>query len=309
MKLRSNLHMNMNDDMHQVTVTSWHQLLYFFGYIKRYNIRISGFPKSSDDLSTWSKKINKAIRDHYEKDYASIDKFIKKMLFNFNEDKSQIHEIEFILDSKIICMFAWLYIRQCNIREKQVINGVQKIPLYTDFHLPSQSQNHDERCYDISDYFSHGYLSGKEKDKITNSIQDTSLRIINDIKPLSWLDEKNDEQCEWACDYILKRYTPKNIDIDKPWNTHERYLFVHGLFSLMVAIENESKWKLFLTDINRAWSQKKHRANKKEQSPLNTYLDKKTKEKLKALCINNGVSIQTMLSHLITTEYNKTKGK
>ncbi|WP_312670426.1 hypothetical protein [Pseudescherichia sp.] len=297
----------MNDDIHQITVTSWHELLYFFGYIKRNDIRISGIPKASDDFHTWSKKINVAIHCHYEKNDTRINRFIEKMLWSFNKDKSQIDEIEFICDNEKICMFAWLYIRQCSAREKQVINGVQKIPLYQDMHLPSQSQNHDERCYDISDYFSYGYLSGKEKDKVINSIHDTSLRIINDIKPLSWLDDKNDEQCEWACDYTMKRYTPENIDIDKPWNTQERYLFVHGLFSLMVARESEAKWKLFLADINRAWSQKKHRASKKEQLPLNTYLDKKTKEKLKVLCINNGVSIQTMLSHLITTEYNKRK--
>ncbi|WHP32158.1 hypothetical protein QMG90_04230 [Trabulsiella odontotermitis] len=298
----------MNDDMHKVSVTSRHELLYFFGYIKRNNIVIRGIPKVNDDCHKWSEKINQAIEIHYREDQVRIARFIKKMLDDFDDDKLLIDDIEFIRDNKITCMFTWLYIRQCETREQYFLNEVKKRPIYKDMNLPTQSKNHGERCDDILDYFRHGYLSGKTKLSIIDIIQDAYNKTINEIKPLYWLDEKNDEQCEWACDYILQRYKPDSIDIDKPTDTQERYLLAYGLLFLMIEIESESEWKLFLTNINRAWSQKKHRGNKKEQLPLNTYLDKKTKEKLKVLCVNKGVSIQTMLSHLINTEYNKTKG-
>lgn len=297
----------MNDDMHKISVTTWHELLYFFGYIKRNNIVISGVPKINDDHHKWSGKISQAIEIHYREDQARITRFFNKMLDDFYHDKHLIDDIGFIRDNKIICMFTWLYVRQCETHEQYFLNKVKKVPIYKDMNLPTQSKNHGERCDDICNYFCHGYLPGKTKHSIIGIIQDASNKIINEIKPLYWLDEKNDEQCEWACDYILQRYKPENVDIDKPTDTQERYLLVYGLLFLMIEIESESEWKLFLININRAWSQKKHRGNKKEQLPLNTYLDKKTKEKLKALCINKGVSIQTMLSHLINTEYNKTK--
>ncbi|EHQ1051619.1 hypothetical protein KQL11_004817 [Salmonella enterica] len=297
----------MNNQICKITITSRHELLYFFWYIKSLDVRIGGFPKPSDDFDEWAEKINKAINSHCDEDYTSTNSFIVKMIDYFNDEKSLIDDIQFIRDNEITTMFAWLYIQQCHVRERRTIGKVQRIPLYNDMRLPSQSESHHERYEDICDYFYSGYLSKKEKISIIDSIQNTHSKIRGKIIPLHWLDERNDEQCKWACDYILQKYKPECIYVDIPDNTHERYLLTHGLFSLMVAIEHESEWRLFLTDINRAWSQKKHRASKKEQSPLNTYLDKKTKDKLKVLCVKEGVSIQTMLSHLIINEYDKMK--
>ncbi|MBS6739148.1 MAG: hypothetical protein KH310_13820 [Enterobacteriaceae bacterium] len=299
----------MNDKLYSIAITDWHKLLYFFGYLKFMEVRISGFPKYSDDLNEWSEKIIGAISRHCDKDDTRINAFIEKMLDHFNDEISIIDDIKFIQDDEITGMFAWLYIQQCKIRERAIMGGMEEIPLYKDLHLSSQSLNHHDRHDNICDYFYSGYLSKKSKDSIIDSIWGTCYKVRNEIKPLHWLNEKNDEQCKWACDYILQKYEPKFIDVDRPDNTHECYLLTLGLFFLMVATEHKSEWKLFLTDINRAWSQKKHRASKKEQSPLNTYLDKKTKDKLKVLCIKEGVSIQTMLSHLITSEYDKIKGR
>jgi hypothetical protein len=70
----------MNDDMHKVSVTSRHELLYFFGYIKRSKITIRGVPKINDDYHKWSGEINRAIEIHYREDQVSIAEFIKKCL-------------------------------------------------------------------------------------------------------------------------------------------------------------------------------------------------------------------------------------
>ncbi|HCB1597116.1 TPA: hypothetical protein MYP09_003393 [Citrobacter farmeri] len=307
MKLRCNLGGDMNNELLKFTITSRHELLYFFWYIKSLDVRIGGFPKPSDDFDEWAEKINKAINSHCNEDYTSTNNFIMKMIDYFNDEKSLIDDIQFIRDDEIKTMFSWLYIQQCHVRERITIGKIQKIPLYKDMHLPSQSENNHERYEYICDYFYSGLLSKKRKKSIIDSIYNTCYKISGEIRPLHWLDKKDDDQCQWACDYILQKYKPECIYVDSPDNTHERYLLTQGLFSLMVATGHESEWRLFLTDINRAWSQKKHRISKKEQSPLNTYLDKKTKDKLKVLCVKEGVSIQTMLSHLIINEYDKMK--
>lgn len=297
----------MSETTTKITIETWHELLYIFGYIRYKGVKISGWPEHSDKHEEWSLKINKALDKFHQSESEKISKFIERMYFDFSKDKLNLSDIDFIKNNEITCMFAWLYIRQCHVDERKTINRIIETPLYRHVHFPVESQNHCERYQIICDYFDYGYLTKSNKNYIIDSLWSTCEKIKDNIKPMHWLDRKDDKQCEWACDYIMQRYKPECIKIIKPDETSELYLLVLGLFYLMVATVGYAEWKLFLNDINRAWSQRKHRINKKEQSPLNTYLDKKTKEKLKALCIKEGMSIQNMLSHLIVNAHDKIK--
>ena len=107
MKLRCNLGGDMNNELLKVTITSRHELLYFFGYIKSLDVRIGGFPKPSDDFDEWAEEINKAINSHCDEDYTSTNNFIIEMIDCFNDEKSLIDDIQFIQDNEIKTMYKY----------------------------------------------------------------------------------------------------------------------------------------------------------------------------------------------------------
>jgi hypothetical protein len=120
--------------------------------------------------------------------------------------------------------------------------------------------------------------------------------------PFKWLRE-DDEQCRWALEYAVKAGVP--TDIFSPIDTKELYHAVIAAFDLW-QVPPDSK-KLFLQNINKAWSQKKHRGSLKGKKALNTYLNEDTKKKLDELSVLHRRKIHEMLEDLIIDEYMRIK--
>jgi len=127
--------------------------------------------------------------------------------------------------------------------------------------------------------------------------------IINESpRPLKWLKE-DEEQCRWANAYIFKYRVP-SLGIN-PVDTKELYLSVIATLDLWQGYPDSKQ--LFLQNINKAWSQKKHRDTLVGKKALNTYLKEGTKQKLNKISELQGRKIHEVLEELIVREYERLK--
>ena len=120
--------------------------------------------------------------------------------------------------------------------------------------------------------------------------------------PFKWLSE-DDDQCRWASEYLMKSNIPTGLF--NPVDIRELYRAVIAAFDLWSAPPDSKK--LFLQNINKAWSQKKHRDTLVGKKSLNTYLKEDTKQKLNELSELKGRKIHEVLEELIVREYEKLK--
>ena len=130
----------------------------------------------------------------------------------------------------------------------------------------------------------------------------------------NWIDMDNEDQLYWASDYLDKArilikpplfLAQNNIDIlaqiyaslDTIDNTHE-------IDSPYVMSINK---KYFISNMRKAWSQKKFRDKKDDESALEHILTRRHRNRLKELANDYGVSSKEYIQQLIDDTYDNTK--
>lgn len=116
----------MNENTNYIIIDHYQKLLYIVGYMHRVNIRIKGLPKYNDDRSKWQKRINDTVDEYCENQNKDKSDFIKEIISSFEKEFFFLTDFDFIKDNDIFCMFAWLFICQCNFHEEQIINKTVK---------------------------------------------------------------------------------------------------------------------------------------------------------------------------------------
>ncbi|MBY7999402.1 hypothetical protein KW443_06245 [Vibrio fluvialis] len=123
----------------------------------------------------------------------------------------------------------------------------------------------------------------------------------------NWVDNRNDEQCEWFANYVTNSDSPifPLWFIPIPTTTQERYDACIAAFDIWPT--DTSTKKLFVIKMKKAWGQKKHRLamKKKNKKSYNFTLSSSTKEMLDKMADNAEVSRNEFLERLIKTEHSK----
>ncbi|NBJ33140.1 hypothetical protein GE191_05555 [Serratia fonticola] len=147
--------------------------------------------------------------------------------------------------------------------------------------------------------------------------KDEWLKINSSPDIFKWLNKDDLSQCEWVWKYILKSQQPDppakcllgNSSCPScslnPLTHNEKYLASYASYDLWVAHKDTKK--LFLKNINKAWSQKKLRDTREGKKPLNTYLKNETKRRLDELSQCYDMNKQGVLEMLINKEYENKK--
>ena len=200
-----------------------------------------------------------------------------------------------IQDKKIKDTFQFGY--GSIIKKKETSNKLEAL------NLNKYPANTQERIDQIILIFDLIDLEIQKKEKALHDIKNEWSDIYSQTNNFKWLDFKNKEICEWAWNYI-KKHSDFCINLS-PINDYERYLCFYAAFDLWSAGKDTKK--LFNININKAISQQKFRAGIKNKKALNTFIDKKAKEKLEFLSKNKNMRINQVIEYLIENEFNKTK--
>lgn len=239
---------------------------------------------------------------------------INKQIENNKDPKALINEMESAYQERILpeyyfnwmksdraCYFSWGFIRE--IKTKDYMIGHQ-FPhstefIYDDLDLDKNPSSSEERYNLIITFFDLMTDTFENKKRILEAMKNKWNEIFSNPKPFNWLKETDEQQCEWAWEYIKKHINTTRLI--QPTNNKEKYLSIYCSFDLWQ--ENEYRKKIFLININKAHSQRKFRDSIKNKKALNTFIDKKSKEKLEFLAKYKDRKINELIEHLINKEF------
>ena len=201
------------------------------------------------------------------------------------------------------CFWIWGVVGRAPDSELGVSSSPQPASFFYHQIVSNQNPSSTQDRYEcIIEFFDRWNQSYDFKINYLNRIKNEWGMVYGSPRPLKWLKE-DDEQCRWALAYIVKSNVPSWRF--NPVDTKELYLTVIAIFDLWQAYPDSKK--LFLQNINKAWSQKKHRDTLIGKKALNTYLKEGTKQKLNELSERQGRKIHEVLEELIVREYERLK--
>lgn len=276
------------------------------------------FPNYNDP-NDCSKVINSAME---RMKFSADDE--RQMEFERNNQMIPLDKFDWLKTSERACYWLWGCLRFSSdliidIRYQSNDPWIENIRLYETLNFNCTPSSTSERFklillfFDVwrplllSDKFNH--LEKKKSEWL-------EINSSSDI--FKWLNKDDLSQCEWVWKYILKSQKPEspnesvigNLSFPScslnPLTHYEKYLASYASYDLWAAHEDTKK--LFLKNINKAWSQKKLRDTREGKKSLNTYLRSEVKDQLDELSRCYEKSKQAVLEMLIENEYkNKRK--
>lgn len=224
---------------------------------------------------------------------------IREMLEAYKNSMLSAQDLRLIrgVNDRVINAF-WIEIK--SIQEQNPNTGkIQS--LYNEMPLPQSPVDTFKRRECLIQFFNLLEWSRLEKLKLLDRLQTLAKSILNFEKAFRWLNSKDSAQCDWAHNYVKKRITiESHID---PIGTSEKYSAALAVFDSWSA-PLDSK-KLFLLDIRRAWSQKKHREKLSGKKPYNFIMNKGLAKKLDVLSKKLDLSKNELVEKLIESEFSK----
>ncbi|MDT3607147.1 hypothetical protein ACXFAT_10185 [Cronobacter dublinensis] len=233
--------------------------------------------------------------------FGDFDKMLKNLSSEFKKAKKEIIDIKlpWIKDNKRACCWLWLYIA----RESEGKNN-NLMEYYITLNLPDFCTNHDERYNAIIDFFCISYCLHKDTMKIIDDVKKEWMNIQFPTLSLTWLSEENKSQTDWAANYLStkdKRFNALRMLV----GPDENYLSVCAYFDAWERknIGSPSDKKLLLSEINRAWNQKKSRLQRENMKSLNVVINEDTKKYLKIMANDKNENINKYIESLITAAW------
>ena len=274
-------------------------------------------PLDKSRLDEYERKINESISKNENKE--EIKKSVKNTCMEIllpDQFFSWIHEDDRIinyvwgrilkLDIESIKHKKWKEILDYHTGQTTKINK-HKISTYDELKFNKNPSNKNEKLDIIIMFFDLIDLDITKKESLLNKIKDEWIDAFNNGIKFKWLNIEDKETCEWAWEYINKH--SNYCHFFSPICNDDWYLFFYAAFDLWDASQDTKK--LFSININKAISQQKFRAGIKNKKALNTFIDKKAKEKLEILSKIKNMRINQVIEYLIENEFNKrekTKG-
>lgn len=122
---------------------------------------------------------------------------------------------------------------------------------------------------------------------------------------LSWIENKNKAQIDWAVEYMRGHFKSEDNDILHYYNSSSALNRIYGFFDIILT-SNESR-ELFVIKMKKAWSQVRYRESVKDKKVINTYVSNDVKEKLKEIVRSSNKKTTEVISDLIRREYDRLK--
>lgn len=296
----------------------------YFQYLSHRNI----FVPNVDfyDTKNCCKIINELLQYHYP-EIELRQEFIRDMELECagkiipNDDFAWLHT------SERACYWLWGYIRSAdfnmlgsNLPSSYFIDQTRSLSTnqtnnteYENLGLNIHPVNTTQRFNYIIDFFDVWNADISHKSQFLKRVEKDWQEIYKYPAPFKWLDFDDKEQCGWVWEYIVDFQKKKETivlysermkvpaEYLTPLNENEKKLAIYGAIDLWRAPPDTKT--LFFKNINKAWSQKKHRLKRTGSKPFNTYLKTETKDKLDELVRYHDKKIIDILDQLINQAF------
>lgn len=283
------------------------------GFYRDYLIKIYGDNAKkqfgiSDDANYIKNTINNfiSIKTRSEK-----DELIKNMNRDMHENIISTNEFSWVFKSFELTSFMWgAVVLEKNEDDRSVL---KMNPMNIDFNayikmkLPLYTHHHEQRVQILIEYFDKQWF-------FSNKI--SSMKLIDNltmawkiesksVKEFKWLSIENKGSIDWALDYLKKyhdseRYNGSGINslsIFNSVNLNEKIIDIYSILRLWRCHHSEKT--LLISNMNKAWQQRKLRHERTTKKAINCYVDIEVKKKLDELVKDSGFQMNYVLADLI----------
>ncbi|EMI5491001.1 hypothetical protein REJ26_002117 [Providencia stuartii] len=262
------------------------------------------------------RELNKAIKNKLE-DTTERMRFIREAKDEFSCKVIQNEEFDWIKSNER-CTFFILYYINHYLTNKKIFainnhryRGMYRTSEYerVDYPnplrkykqgLPASPNNVKDALNNIMYFFDLLDSSIEKKIEVLEYLKQKWM-LIKGENYLSWIDERNPAQMEWAKNYIEKSHLFYLWTRSDVYTFASEYVKLVGYFDVSFDVSPDSK-ELLIIKMKKAWSQENYRSQISEKKVLNTYLDKDVKDKLSRLAKQHRMKINEYLTYLIEKE-------
>ena len=255
------------------------RMMYKHGYITNTN-------KIKIDSPDLIEKIEEAIKTKSES--SDIDAIITGFLNKMIDEKF----IQYLSHDRIFCVFCYLHLSNNDIfnkNERYIFfnrGGVmQEILRLKSFSKLSKMRTVKDMENDIIYFLNTIECNSSDKNSYLNYLEEKYYSSKNKHS-FSWLDTKEYNIDAWSINYLTENETIKRHCKNIPELVNINEAFKITVPAIFHSIEiGESDKTLFLINMKKAWSQKKHRIKikKEKKKSLNIIVEQSTVDQLKQL--------------------------
>lgn len=274
-------------------------------------------PLTVSSASEGAAQINQVIANWSEK-VEEKKQFVRWMLEEAKQKLLPLSELDWIKGNDRICYWVWLHLLRSQYFAHP-LHPTLPVPVpvpvpgdiliantYNQLNLALQPTSTKARFNEIVKYLDR---VGQPLEWQRNLIIELKLLCKNIFavrKPLQWLKNEDEEQCWWAWEYLNKVSNAPNRPIVRdiyPMDLKELYLAIYAAIDAWVT--NEDSMRLFLSDFNKAWQQKRHRDNRQDKKACNLVLREEVKKKLDEMAKKRGMKLNQLVEMLIEQDYER----
>jgi hypothetical protein len=321
----------------KLTATSLRECKFYYDYIKHLDHSID----SDSLLEIITEPKTAVISKYLDELEAIIHEKIKCRTFKYNEryklinhikvefEKTQLSTEDFsLLNTDNQRLFNWIWCLLKNYTPS-IIDSENSPPIFYDI-LKKISPSELKRTHPYSSLNNESFKTNPHscskrvsdiKDSFKNSEVDKEgqLEIIKLIATLwgemfkfedfvKWFNTSDETQVDWSWQYINASKYRQNFQY---WNPHEKDETAAAVIAVIDIgmFENQDRTELLLSNMRRAWSQKKFRDKNEGKKAYSISMTKETKEKLDSLVEVKGLKINETIEQLIRSAFEKQNSK
>ncbi len=245
--------------------------------------------------------------DNYNQDENMKYNFIYEMANDCNSSLLKKEELYWIKDDDRACNWVWLTLKCLSSEILSKLSNPNEenrrhffpTPTFGDVISVKRASSTAEHGDEIIEFFDLWNASIFEKQNLLNNLKKTWSEITPQKIELKWLDEKNEEQCNWTWGYIFNSELP--TDNLTPLTLTDRYDSIYASLDFWNA-HPDSK-VLFCQKLKKAWDQKAFRKRQGNKVPLNTYISKESREMLRSIAKKRDQKIHETLESIIRNAF------
>lgn len=249
------------------------------------------------------------------KNQTERDELVRQLNSNMNKNIISIDELSWVFKSFEITSFIWGYIvLRKDEHDKSVLNmDSRNIPnnVYKKMGGDLYPTSHSSRVSLLVYYFDNQWILSKG----INSYELIERLIIKwnnlskNISKLKWLSIEDSNSINWAFEYLKKYHEVEacnggginSFPIFNPVNLHEKNLAIYSILRLWSCHHSEKTH--LISNMNKAWQQRKLRHERTTKKAINCYVDIEVKKKLDELVKDSGSQMNYVLADLINRAY------
>ena len=252
--------------------------------------------------------------------FASLDKatknkekMVQSLIAEANQSLIPFDEFSWVKDDERACYFLWASIYLYSYAAYPALAWdaptlefqPKYIHFYSQLNLKTNPSSSIERFNEVVKYFDQVEQPRVWRLDLIAHLKGVWGQIFSSRKPFPWLEKDNDEQCRWAWEYMRK----SNIYISSkpmthqfsPTSTAEIYLAIYAIYDTW-RIDYGTR-RLFKSDFNKAWQQKKLRDGRQGKKACSLVLHEDVKLKLDELAKTRKVTLSQLVEQLIEKEH------